>query len=114
MPNSTSRSGSSVVNSSGKTSTNSFTMGTVSNFTSSLGLLSKYARGWPTLLDVSGGYPVSIAENGPPVAHKPNEVHGWFLSVQASEALSHQSFAIPQSLKAVNVTLRESLYLRAS
>ncbi|KAI5658124.1 hypothetical protein M9H77_26917 [Catharanthus roseus] len=41
-------------------------------------------------------------------------VHGWFLSVQASEALSHQSLAIPQSLKAMNVTLRASLYLQNS
>ncbi|KAI5662316.1 hypothetical protein M9H77_21639 [Catharanthus roseus] len=41
-------------------------------------------------------------------------VHGWFLSVRASEALSHQSFAIPRSLKAANFTLRASSYLRNS
>ncbi|KAI5667485.1 hypothetical protein M9H77_17338 [Catharanthus roseus] len=41
-------------------------------------------------------------------------VHGWFLSVRASEALSHQSFAIPRSLKAANITLRASSYLRNS
>ncbi|KAI5658045.1 hypothetical protein M9H77_26838 [Catharanthus roseus] len=39
-------------------------------------------------------------------------VHGWFLSAQASEALSHQSFAMPLSLKAVNVTFRASSYLK--
>ncbi|KAI5676675.1 hypothetical protein M9H77_07625 [Catharanthus roseus] len=33
-------------------------------------------------------------------------------SVQASEALSHQSFAIPRSLKAVNVTFWAFSYLR--
>ncbi|KAI5662214.1 hypothetical protein M9H77_21537 [Catharanthus roseus] len=59
-------------------------------------------------------YPVSIAETHPLVTHKPTEVHSWFLSAQASEALSHQSFAIPRSLKATNVTLRASLYLRNS
>ncbi|KAI5667379.1 hypothetical protein M9H77_17232 [Catharanthus roseus] len=59
-------------------------------------------------------YPVSIAETHPPVAHEPNEVHGWFLSVRASEALSHQSFVIPRSLTAANVTLRTSSYLRVS
>ncbi|KAI5680650.1 hypothetical protein M9H77_01877 [Catharanthus roseus] len=111
MPNSTSRFRGSVINSSEKTSTNSLTTGTVSNFTSSLGLLSKYAKGRPAFLDISGGYPVSIAETHPLIAHEPNEVHGWFLSVRASEALSHQSFAIPRSLKA---TLRASSYLRVS
>ncbi|KAI5672362.1 hypothetical protein M9H77_12726 [Catharanthus roseus] len=60
------------------------------------------------------GYPVSIAEIHPLVAPEPNEVHGWFLSVRASEALSYQSFAIPRSLKAANVTLRASSYLRNS
>ncbi|KAI5674106.1 hypothetical protein M9H77_14470 [Catharanthus roseus] len=35
-------------------------------------------------------------------------------SVRASEALSHQSFAIPRSLKAANVTLKASSYLRNS
>ncbi|KAI5657956.1 hypothetical protein M9H77_26749 [Catharanthus roseus] len=57
-------------------------------------------------------YPVSIAETHPLVVHEPNEVHGWFLSVRASEALSHQSFAILCSLKAAKVTLRTSSYLR--
>ncbi|KAI5669068.1 hypothetical protein M9H77_18921 [Catharanthus roseus] len=116
MPNSTSRSRGNVVNSSGKTSTNSLTTGTVSNFTSSLGLLSKYAKGRPAFLDISGVtcYPVSIAETHPHVAHEPIEVHGWFLSVRASEALSHQSFAIPRSLKAANIALRASSYLRVS
>ncbi|KAI5665263.1 hypothetical protein M9H77_24586 [Catharanthus roseus] len=60
------------------------------------------------------GYSVSIAETHPFVAHEPNEVHGWFLSVRALEALSHQSFAIPRSLKAANVTFRASAYLRNS
>ncbi|KAI5678070.1 hypothetical protein M9H77_09020 [Catharanthus roseus] len=41
-------------------------------------------------------------------------VHGWFLNVRASEALSHQSFAIPRSLKTANVTLRVSSYLKNS
>ncbi|KAI5675917.1 hypothetical protein M9H77_06867 [Catharanthus roseus] len=60
------------------------------------------------------GYPVSIAETHPLIAHEPNEVHGWFLSVRALETLSYQSFAILQSLKAANVTLRASSYLRNS
>ncbi|KAI5654859.1 hypothetical protein M9H77_32046 [Catharanthus roseus] len=60
------------------------------------------------------GYLVSIAETHPLVAHEPNEVHGWFFSVRASKALSHQSFAIPRSLKVANVTLRASSYLRNS
>ncbi|KAI5657895.1 hypothetical protein M9H77_26688 [Catharanthus roseus] len=54
-------------------------------------------------------YPFSVAETRPLVSQEPNEVfHGWFLSVRASEAISHQSFAIPRSLKAVNVTLKAS------
>ncbi|KAI5667698.1 hypothetical protein M9H77_17551 [Catharanthus roseus] len=57
-------------------------------------------------------YPVSIAGTHPLAAHEPIEVHGWSLSARASEALSHQSFAIPWSLKAANVTLRASSYLR--
>ncbi|KAI5660051.1 hypothetical protein M9H77_28844 [Catharanthus roseus] len=60
------------------------------------------------------GYLVSIAETHPLVAHERNKVHGWFLSIRASEALSHQSFAIPRSLKAANITLRASSYLRNS
>ncbi|KAI5653059.1 hypothetical protein M9H77_30246 [Catharanthus roseus] len=59
-------------------------------------------------------YLVSIDETHPLVVQEPNEVHGWFLSVRASEALSHQSFAIPPSLKAVNVTLMASSYLGVS
>ncbi|KAI5664474.1 hypothetical protein M9H77_23797 [Catharanthus roseus] len=61
-----------------------------------------------------GHYPNSVAETHPLVAHEPTEVHGWFLSARASEALSHQFFAIPRSRKAANVTLRASSYLRNS
>ncbi|KAI5676989.1 hypothetical protein M9H77_07939 [Catharanthus roseus] len=75
---------------------------------------SQRVEGQPVLLDVSGGYPVSILETYPLVAHERTKVHGWFFSAGAWEALSHQSFAIQRSLKVANVTLKASSYLRVS
>ncbi|KAI5678046.1 hypothetical protein M9H77_08996 [Catharanthus roseus] len=60
-------------------------------------------------------YPASVIETHLLIAHEPTEVfHGWFLSVRASKAPRHQSFAIPRSRKVANVTLRASSYLRVS
>ncbi|KAI5668884.1 hypothetical protein M9H77_18737 [Catharanthus roseus] len=70
--------------------------------------------GRPVFLDISSGYLVSIARTHPLVAHEPTEVHGWFLTARASEALSHQSFVMTQSRKAADVTIRASSYLRVS
>ncbi|KAI5659490.1 hypothetical protein M9H77_28283 [Catharanthus roseus] len=55
----------------------------------------------------------TIVETHPLIARNPNEIfHSWSLSARASEALSHQSFAIPRSRKAANVTLIALSYLR--
>ncbi|KAI5653568.1 hypothetical protein M9H77_30755 [Catharanthus roseus] len=48
------------------------------------------------------------------LTNPPRYIYGWFLSARALEALSHQSFAIPRSRNAANVTLRASSYLRVS